>query len=68
MGKLYERLGFVPSGETEFHYQMMKPKQVIIGKWNVEIWQTNVNMIWLYCVEGEKYPKLLFEWVRYSVN
>ena len=31
--KLYERLGFVPSGETEFHYQMMKPKQVIIRKW-----------------------------------
>ena len=32
VGKLYERLGFVPSGETEFHYQMMKPKQVIIRK------------------------------------
>ena len=27
VGKLYERLGFIPSGETEFHYQMMKPKE-----------------------------------------
>ena len=26
VGKLYERLGFVPNGETEFHYQMIKPK------------------------------------------
>ena len=26
VGKLYERLGFVPSGETEFHYQMKKEK------------------------------------------
>ena len=25
VGKLYERLGFIPSGETEFHYQMIKP-------------------------------------------
>ena len=25
VGKLYERLGFIPTGETEFHYQMMKP-------------------------------------------
>lgn len=24
--KLYERLGFVPNGETEFHYQMIKWK------------------------------------------
>ena len=32
VGKLYERLGFVPSGETEFHYQMMKPKQPILKK------------------------------------
>ena len=24
--KLYRRLGFVPSGETEFHYQMIKRK------------------------------------------
>ncbi len=28
VGKLYERLGFVPNGETEFHYQMIKPKQL----------------------------------------
>lgn len=28
VGKLYERLGFVPSGETEFHYQMVKPKEL----------------------------------------
>ena len=27
VGKLYEKLGFVPDGETEFHYQMIKPKQ-----------------------------------------
>lgn len=26
VGRLYERLGFIPSGETEFHYQMKKPK------------------------------------------
>lgn len=32
VGKLYERLGFVPSGETEFHYQMMKPKQTQLKK------------------------------------
>lgn len=32
VGKLYERLGFVPSGETQFHYQMMKPKQEILKK------------------------------------
>ena len=24
VGKLYERLGFEPNGETEFHYQMIK--------------------------------------------
>ena len=24
VGKLYERLGFVPNGETEFHFQMIK--------------------------------------------
>ena len=29
---LYERLGFVLNGETEFHYQMMKPKQPILKK------------------------------------
>lgn len=27
VGKLYDKLGFVPNGETEFHYQMIKPKQ-----------------------------------------
>ena len=27
VGKLYKKLGFVPCGETKFHYQMMKPKQ-----------------------------------------
>lgn len=32
VGKLYERLGFVPSGETEFHYQMMKSKQTQLKK------------------------------------
>lgn len=26
VGKLYERLGFIHSGETEFHYQMIKEK------------------------------------------
>ena len=26
VGKLYERLGFVSSGEIEFHYQMIKAK------------------------------------------
>ena len=25
VGKLYERLGFTINGETEFHYQMVKP-------------------------------------------
>lgn len=24
VGKLYERLGFIPSGETDYHYQMIK--------------------------------------------
>ena len=32
VGKLYERLGFVPNGGTEFHYQMIKPKQVLLKK------------------------------------
>lgn len=32
VGKLYERLGFQPSGETEFHYQMFKPKEVVLKK------------------------------------
>lgn len=27
VGKLYSKLGFIPSGETQFHYQMIKPKQ-----------------------------------------
>ncbi len=27
VGKLYERLGFVPNGETEFHYQMFRSRQ-----------------------------------------
>ena len=27
VGSLYKRLGFVPNGETEFHYQMIKSKQ-----------------------------------------
>ena len=30
VGKLYAKLGFVPNGETEFHYQMMKSKQEVI--------------------------------------
>lgn len=28
VGKLYERLGFISNGETEFHYQMIKPKEL----------------------------------------
>ena len=28
VGNLYERLGFQKSGETNFHYQMIKPKSV----------------------------------------
>ena len=32
VGALYERLGFVPNGETQFHYQMMKPKQQLLKK------------------------------------
>lgn len=32
VGKLYERLGFIPCGETEFHYQMMKPKNEVLKK------------------------------------
>ena len=27
VGSLYKRLGFIPNRETEFHYQMIKPKQ-----------------------------------------
>lgn len=26
VGKLYEKLGFIPNGETEFHFQMIKWK------------------------------------------
>ena len=29
---LYTKLGFVPNGETEFHYQMIKPKENILKK------------------------------------
>lgn len=29
VGRLYERLGFIPNGETEFHYKMIKPKNKI---------------------------------------
>lgn len=29
VGNLYERLGFVPNGETTTHYQMIKEKQMI---------------------------------------
>lgn len=27
VGALYEKLGFIPSGESEFHYQMVKLKE-----------------------------------------
>ena len=26
VGKLYEKLGFIPDGETDYHYQMIKHK------------------------------------------
>lgn len=32
VGSLYERLGFVLCGETEFHYQMIKSKQPNINR------------------------------------
>ena len=32
VGSLYERLGFMPSEETEFHYKMIKPKQNVYKK------------------------------------
>ena len=32
VGKLYERLGFQSNGETEFHYQMFKPKEIVLKK------------------------------------
>lgn len=28
VGKLYDKLGFIPNGETEFHYQMLKSKRI----------------------------------------
>lgn len=31
VGKLYKRLGFVPNGETEFHYKMIKRKQMRVA-------------------------------------
>ena len=30
VGKLYKKLGFIPNGETEFHYKMIKPKRRLI--------------------------------------
>lgn len=27
VGSLYKRLGFIPNGETEFYYKMIKSKQ-----------------------------------------
>ncbi|MBR3661556.1 MAG: GNAT family N-acetyltransferase [Bacilli bacterium] len=27
VGELYKKLGFIPNGETEYHYQMTKSKQ-----------------------------------------
>lgn len=32
VGTLYERLGFIPNGETQFHYQMIKQKQQVLKK------------------------------------
>lgn len=32
VGALYERLGFEKSGETQFHYQMVKPKSIKLNK------------------------------------
>lgn len=32
MGELYKRLGFIPNGESEFHYQMIKLKQKEFSK------------------------------------
>lgn len=32
VGKLYERLGFQSNGETEYHYQMFKPKEEVLKK------------------------------------
>ena len=30
VGKLYERLGFIPNGETKSHYRMIKPRQEML--------------------------------------
>ena len=30
VGKLYSKLGFIPDGENEFRYKMIKKKEVII--------------------------------------
>ena len=32
VGKLYKKLGFIPNGETQFHYQMIKPREKRIEK------------------------------------
>ena len=32
VGNLYERLGFEKSGETDFHYQMIKSKSTKLTK------------------------------------
>jgi predicted GNAT family N-acyltransferase len=32
VGALYSRLGFIPNGETQYHYQMIKSKQPVINK------------------------------------
>ena len=32
VGSLYERLGFILCGETEYHYQMIKYKQTNLVK------------------------------------
>lgn len=41
VGKLYERLGFMPNGETAFHYQMIKP----IKKFNVILKSDNIDYV-----------------------
>lgn len=32
VGSLYERLGFIPNGETDYHYQMIKPAEKHLKK------------------------------------
>lgn len=32
VGSLYKRLGFIPNGETQFHYQMIKTKEFKLNK------------------------------------